>query len=185
MFFAPKQPRFKPQSFIYWYFYELRFQPYIRKYFTMLTNTELLFEMWKEARTRFSHQLSELKSSDMTKKIGTSPNSVGFLLRHIAEVELLFAKNIFGNADVKVTAKTVINKRDTGEWTNLQSLLDYQQYAFDSLEKAILSQSEADWQTQVTTKEFGTKTKAEAFGRILSHTAYHAGQFAMTLKYGI
>ncbi|MFN3530884.1 MAG: damage-inducible protein DinB, partial [Bacteroidia bacterium] len=33
-------------------------------------------------------------------------------------------------------------------------------------------------------KEFGTKTKAEAFGRIVSHTAYHAGQLAIINKYG-
>lgn len=151
----------------------------------METNTKLLLELWKEGRTRFSNQLSELKVDDLTKKIGTSPNSVGFLIRHIADVELLFAKNIFGNADVKVSAKTVIDKRDTGEWTDLQSLLDYQQYAFDSLGSAISLQSETDWQTQVTTKEFGTKTKAEAFGRILSHTSYHAGQLAIVLKYGI
>jgi hypothetical protein len=36
----------------------------------------------------------------------------------------------------------------------------------------------------ITTKEFGTKTKAEAFGRIVSHTAYHSGQIAILLKYG-
>jgi 3-hydroxyisobutyrate dehydrogenase-like beta-hydroxyacid dehydrogenase len=29
-----------------------------------------------------------------------------------------------------------------------------------------------------------TKAKAEAFGRIISHTAYHAGQIALILKYG-
>jgi len=34
------------------------------------------------------------------------------------------------------------------------------------------------------TKEFGTKTVAEAFGRIISHTAYHAGQIALIKKYG-
>nr|WP_240961729.1 DinB family protein [Nonlabens sp. Ci31] len=32
------------------------------------------------------------------------------------------------------------------------------------------------------TKEFGTKTKAQALGHIVSHTAYHAGQLAMLLK---
>ena len=33
-------------------------------------------------------------------------------------------------------------------------------------------------------KEFGKKTKAEAFGRIVSHTAYHAGQMKIINKYG-
>lgn len=45
-------------------------------------------------------------------------------------------------------------------------------------------QSDEDWESTITTKEFGTKTKAEAFGRIVSHTAYHAGQLAIINKYG-
>lgn len=147
--------------------------------------TQNFHELWVEARTRFTNQLSDLKTTDLSKKLGNSPNSMGFLIRHIAEVELLFSKNIFGNLEAKVTAKTVIDKHDTGEWTNLEELLAYQKYAFECLEKAILSQTEADWQKQVSTKEFGTKTKAEAFGRIVSHTAYHAGQLAVVLKYGI
>ncbi|MFK5284095.1 hypothetical protein ACI3PL_31400, partial [Lacticaseibacillus paracasei] len=78
-----------------------------------------------------------------------------------ADVELLFAKNVFDEKDVKVSAKTVIDKHDTGEWMNLAELLSYQQYAFECLEKAILAQNDEEWQTEITTKEFGTKTKAE------------------------
>jgi len=117
-------------------------------------------------------------------KCRNSPNSAGFLLRHIADVELLFAKNVFTQTEVQVHAKTVIAKHDTGEWTNLPELSDYQQYAFECLQKAILAQDDGDWQKEITTKEFGTKTKAEALGRIVSHTAYHAGQLAIVLKYG-
>lgn len=147
-------------------------------------DTNLFFDLWREARTRFSNQLQGLTASDLSKKLGESPNSAGFLLRHIADVELLFAKNVFAQPGVQVHAKTVIAQHDTGEWTNLQELLDYQQYASDCLQKAILAQSDADWQTKIETKEFGTKTKAEALGRIVSHTAYHAGQLAIVVKYG-
>jgi uncharacterized damage-inducible protein DinB len=59
-----------------------------------------------------------------------------------------------------------------------------QKYAFDCLEKAILTQTESDWDKQISTQEFGVKTKAEAIGRIISHTAYHAGQMAVVMKYG-
>jgi uncharacterized damage-inducible protein DinB len=144
---------------------------------------ETLYQLWLEARTRFFNQLQNISTADLKKKLGNSPNSVGFLIRHIADVELLFAKNVFGVADVKVTAKTVIDKHDTGEWTDLQALLDYQNYAFETLSSAIKAQTA--WHETVTTKEFGTKTKAEALGRIVSHTAYHAGQLAMVLKYAI
>lgn len=122
-------------------------------------------------------------SGRFDKKLPGTFNTVGFLIRHIADVELLFAKNVFGLTNVYVQGQTVISKTDTGEWTDLPTLLDYQQYAFEKLRESIRLQSEADWQQEVIVKEFGTKTKSEAFGRITTHTAYHAGQMALALKY--
>ncbi|MGB4846281.1 MAG: DinB family protein, partial [Saprospiraceae bacterium] len=128
--------------------------------------------------------LKDIKEEDLKKKLVNTKNSAGFLLRHIGDVELLFTKNVFG-ATVSVHAKTVIAQHDTGEWTNLAELLEYQQFAFDNLKSIIEKQSDEDWTQSITTKEFGTKTKSEAIGRIISHTAYHAGQLSLTLKYGI
>lgn len=149
-----------------------------------MKKTELLLELWLEARTRFFNQLENLTEEDLQKKLGNSPNSVGFLIRHIGEVELLFAKNVFGDSSVKVTAKTVIEKRDTGEWTNLDVLKNYVAESFEKLKSIVEKQTDEDWESTITTKEFGTKTKAEAFGRIVSHTGYHAGQLSIINKYG-
>jgi hypothetical protein len=90
----------------------------------MKTKTELLLELWIEARTRFVNQLPNLTEEDLKKKLLPSPNSIGFLIRHIGDVELLFAKNVFGASDTKVIAKTVIAQKDTNEWTNLSELLE-------------------------------------------------------------
>lgn len=139
-------------------------------------------ELWKEGHTRFTNQLAKIKPEDLSKKLGDSPNSAGFLIRHIAEVELLFAKNVFGNMDVKVDAQTLKSGKDTGEWTDLDALLALVEEAGIHLEKAIKSQE--DWNTVIKTQEFGEKTKAESLGRITTHTAYHAGQLAIVLKYG-
>ena len=149
-----------------------------------MTTTEAYLQTWTESRTRFTNLLTELKEEDLIKKLADTKNSAGFLIRHIGDVELLFAKNIFGAADLKVQAKTVIAQHDTGEWTHLQELLDYQQFAYDHLKAIIEKQTDYDWQQTITTKEFGSKTKAEAIGRIISHTAYHAGQLSLTIKYG-
>lgn len=149
----------------------------------MKTKTEILLELWTEARTRFSNQLQNLTEADLTKKLNPSPNSIGFLIRHIGDVELLFAKNVFGDSTVKVIAKTVIDKKDTGEWTNLADLTAYINQSFTTLKAIVEKQSDEDWETSITTQEFGTKTKAEAFGRIVSHTTYHAGQMAIIKKY--
>ena len=116
-------------------------------------------------------------------KLIPSQNSVGFLIRHIGDVELLFAKNVFGATDIHIIAKTVIEKQDTDEWTNLIELKEYIKYSFQSLKFIVEKQTDLDWSTEITTKEFGTKTKVEAFGRIISHTAYHAGQLAIINKY--
>lgn len=150
----------------------------------MKTKTALLLELWIESRTRFTNQLKNISDSDLQKKLGNSPNSVGFLIRHIGDVELLFAKNVFGDSSVKVTAKTVIEKRDTGEWTDVETLKNYVAESLEKLKSIVAKQTDEDWETSITTKEFGTKTKAEAFGRIVSHTAHHAGQMAIINKYG-
>lgn len=149
-----------------------------------MTTTQLYIQTWAEARTRFTNALKDIKEEDLTKKLINTKNSAGFLIRHIGDVELLFAKNVFGSTEVTVQAKTVIAQHDTGEWTNLSELLIYQQKAHDQLKAIIESQQEVDWNDSITTKEFGTKSKAEALGRIISHTAYHAGQLVLTLKYG-
>jgi uncharacterized damage-inducible protein DinB len=149
-----------------------------------MSSTETILSLWIESRTRFSNQILNITEEDLPKKLLPSVNSVGFLIRHIGDVELLFAKNIFGATDVKIIAKTVIDKYDTGEWTNLQELQDYVKYSFETLKNIIEKQTDEDWSTEISTKEFGTKTKAEAFGRIVSHTAYHAGQLAIINKYG-
>lgn len=129
--------------------------------------------------------MEKIRETNLQKKLLPSVNSVGFLIQHIGDVELLFAKNVFGAADVKVSAKTVIDKYDTGEWTNFEELKNYVKYSFETLMGIVEKQTDEDWESEIITKEFGTKTKAQAFGRIVSHTAYHAGQLAIINKYGI
>mgnify|MGYP003454920605 FL=1 len=45
--------------------------------------TKQFLELYFEARTRFSNQLENLRTEDLKKKLGDSPNSIGFLIRHI------------------------------------------------------------------------------------------------------
>ncbi|MDF5690775.1 DinB family protein [Aquirufa aurantiipilula] len=150
----------------------------------MKSKTQILLDLWVESRTRFTKLLDGITEADLAKKVGDSPNSAGFLIHHIGDVELLFAKNVFGDTSIKVVAKTVIDQRDSGEWTNLVELRTYVQDSFEKLHSIVSQQSEDDWEQIISIKEFGTKTKSEAFGRIVSHTAYHAGQLAIVLKYG-
>ncbi len=146
--------------------------------------TPLFNQAYSEARTRLTTLLEIITEIDLAKKLHPAQNSVGFLMRHIGDVELLFAKNVFYGTDIHVVAKTLIDAEDTGVWKNLEEIKTYLQESFYSLVEVLKTQPDNSWSELVTTKEFGTKTKAEAFGRIISHTAYHAGQIALILKYG-
>ncbi len=146
--------------------------------------TTSLLALFTEGRTRFTKLLDQLTEADLTKKLVPAPNSIGFLVRHIGDVELLFAKNVFGLKDAPVHAKTVIAQHDSGEWVDLAALKAYVQLSADTLRRAVEATPDVDWDTVIETKEFGKKTKAEALGRIVTHTAYHAGQIGMILKHG-
>ena len=146
--------------------------------------THSFIEAYKEARTRLEDQLAHIRKEDLAKKLHPSPNSLGFLLRHIADVEMLFAKNVFKVSEIQIRAKTIIDQKDTGEWIDLNALIEYLSSSSQQILNAISRQNDQEWSEKVTTKEFGTKTKSEAFGRIISHTAYHAGQIVLIQKYG-
>lgn len=149
----------------------------------MDSQTASLLALWEESRTRLEDKIKAITAQDLKKKLSPSPNSVGFLLRHTAEVELLFAKNIFGATDTKIIAKTLIAQHDTGEWTDLEAIESILNRAKSTLREIIMKQTDSDWNTLIDTKEFGTRTKAQALGRITSHTAYHAGQIGIIVKY--
>lgn len=146
--------------------------------------TTRFLALFAESRTRFTNQLVSISSEDLVKKIAPDSNSVGFLIRHIGDVELLFAKNVFGNSEIRVKAKTVMDKRDTGEWNDLQALIEYVNFSAQQLIETIQGMTDLDWEQEISTAEFGKRTKAQVVGRIVSHTAYHAGQMALILKYG-
>ena len=143
---------------------------------------EMQLSMWEIGRKRLTNQLDEIQESDLLKRLDSESNSVGWLLRHIAEVELLFSKNVFSR-ELDVKAQTIGSlAKDRGQFTDLESLMELIERAGNELETAI-EQVDA-WNEEVTTAEFGTVTKAEALARIMTHTAYHAGQVALAKKYG-
>ncbi len=140
------------------------------------------FSMWKMGRKRLTSQVDGIQQVDLLKRLDSESNSVGWLLRHIAEVGLLFSKNVFG-CELEVKAQTIGSlAKDRGQFTELKSLTELIKRAGIELEAAIKEVN--DWNEEVTTDEFGTGTKAEALSRIMTHTAYHAGQTALAKKYG-
>ncbi len=113
--------------------------------------TTQLLQLFKMGRTRLTNQLPASTEMDLTKKLHPNSNSIGFLMQHIAEVEQLFAKNVFG-LDIKVTMQTVGKTiHDTGKFTDLDAELKLLEQSAAVLEQAILKQTDDDWGKQITT----------------------------------
>lgn len=149
-----------------------------------MTKTELMLALWEEGRTRLTNLLPATTAADLPRRLHPQSNSLGWLLRHIGEVEHLFAKNVFGEP-IDVRVSTVGNLvKDHGQFNDLDALLAYLEEAHEVLRTAFEKQTDADWETYIETREFGRKTKAEALARISTHTAWHAGQISLILKYG-
>ena len=149
-----------------------------------MNKTELMLSLWEEGRTRLTHLLSDITPADLSRRLHPHSNSLGWLLRHIGEVEHLFAKNVFGEP-IEVRASTIgPMAKDQGRFTDLDALLAYLDEENGVLRSAFEKQNEADWEAYIETKEFGRKTKAEALARITTHTAWHSGQIILILKYG-
>ncbi|MEQ8812172.1 MAG: DinB family protein [Imperialibacter sp.] len=145
--------------------------------------TEIMLPIWKMGRTRLTNQLATITPESLSRRIHPDSNSIGWLLRHIAEVELLFAKNVFGRPLQVKLATVGPGIKDHGNFTNLGELNAMLDESATELGAAILDQEDESWATEVTTREFGTITKAEALSRITTHTAWHAGQMAIIKKY--
>jgi len=147
------------------------------------STTERYSALFDQGRTRLTEWLDDVADEDLSRRLHPEANTLGWMLRHIGEVELLFAKNIFGR-DLNVKATTIGpnagKRQDVGSATEVRALL---KRSGQELGDAIAAQDEADWTREVTA-DFGTLPLQEALARILTHTAYHAGQAHLTMKYG-
>ena len=147
------------------------------------STTKRYVDLFDQGRTRLTGWLDEVADEDLSRCLHPDANTLGWMLRHIGEVELLFAKNVFGR-DLKVKATTIGpnagKRQDVGSAEEVRALLDR---SGRELRAAIAAQDEADWTREVTA-DFGTLPLQEALARIITHTAYHAGQAHLTLKYG-
>lgn len=143
---------------------------------------ELMLESWAEGRTRLTNFLPELNEAHLHLKLHPESNSIGFLIRHCAETELLFAFKFFG-AEPFEDLHTLGKVKDEGNYTNLEELVSFLKYSETVLSTAFSIVSDSTWSEVLDTRIFGMKTRIQLAGRIISHTGYHAGQIGLIKKY--
>ncbi|UFJ43187.1 DinB family protein [Brevibacillus humidisoli] len=142
-----------------------------------------LLPIWQKARSRYQDTLDGLRSDELTCRLVPGSNSIGFLLRHNAEVEYRFALMFFGRGlPEDVTLETIGPVKDDGRYTDLTQLLPFMEQANAHLVNAMHSLPVDKWDAPAEAP-IGTMTPREAIGRLIYHMGHHGGQIALIRKY--
>ncbi|WP_019121502.1 DinB family protein [Brevibacillus massiliensis] len=140
--------------------------------------------LWLKARERYLATLSDMQPEQLSWKVAPGSNSLGFLVRHIAEVEYRFASMFFARpVPESVTLATIGPVKDEGVYTDWPQLQLFMEQSFAHLLDAMQSLPDESWDVPVEAP-IGVLTPREALGRLTYHMGYHAGQIGLIRKYG-
>lgn len=144
---------------------------------------KMLLPSLQMARRRYLDAIANLEERELPWRFAPESNSIGFLIQHIAEVEYRFCSMFFGQpVPDGVSLATIGPVKDDGQYTNLDSLLSFQEASHAYLLEALHALSEEKWDVPVEAP-IGVMTPREALGRLIYHTGYHAGQIGLIRKY--
>jgi len=145
---------------------------------------QTLLPALQTARSRYADVLVNLEERELIWRLAPGSNSVGFLIRHIAEVEYRFCMMFFQRAvpeDVRLA--TIGDVRDEGIYTDLASLLAFREASYGYLLDSLAALPVEAWDVPCIAP-IATITPRQALGRLIYHNGYHAGQVGMIRKYG-
>jgi len=148
----------------------------------MIMDTKTIVAMWDMAQSRFHNMVSGLPEDALSLAIG--PATIGYMLRHSAEVEYVYAEWVFGKS--KPEELTYYTLRGPAhakvEFLNLQEHIDLLKASHATVKDAILSMSGEEWSKEVKTPR-GIFTPLDAIVQLIYHTGIHAGQISLIQKY--
>lgn len=143
----------------------------------------ILENLWKISRMRFESLKNNIKEEQLGYRIHPDSNSLGFLLRHIAEVELMLGKSVFG-FEVNFVPQTFGKKYTDNElFSNLNELLDFMTVSYEKVLNELSKITDDDCDKIVKTP-IGEFPLSDAISMLTTHSNYHVGQIGLIMKYG-
>jgi uncharacterized damage-inducible protein DinB len=149
-----------------------------------MTKASEMISMWKAGRRTMENTLDKINDENIGNRITPAANSVGFLLRHIAEAEHGFSHLAFKGAPVSFQRKTVgPGIVDTGEHTNLDEIKAMYHESEKAVTAAFNNLKDEEWEEMLELR-MGTMSRRDYVSYLANHSSYHTGQIALALKYG-
>ncbi|GED28205.1 hypothetical protein BAG01nite_43070 [Brevibacillus agri] len=136
------------------------------------------------ARSRYMDALANLQADELPLKLAPGSNSIGFLIRHIAEVEYRFCLMFFQRPlPSDVSLSTIGPVKDEGNFTDLAALLAICEASYRHLVDSLATLPPEAWDVPCEAP-IGILTPRQALGRLIYHMGYHGGQIGLIRKYG-
>lgn len=129
--------------------------------------------------------LAQLTDDNRHKRLSPESASAGFMLQHLAESIFPILHHTLGapmpEGLVLRTTRGTKDEGQAGDPAYIQALIEM---AYNHAEQALATLTDAQLDETVETKFWGTLTRAEVFGLIMYHNAYHIGQAMLAIKRG-
>lgn len=150
-----------------------------------MSTYETILPVWNAIQHRFHDMVKGLQEEDLQLQLANDSATVGYMLRHNAEVEYMFAFWFFGlqmPEDLKVqTSRGAAGS--TAVFANLNELIQLLEASNHHLLKGMSELPEEKWHEMMKCP-IGPSTPLEAVGRLMYHTGIHSGQISFLRKYG-
>lgn len=147
-----------------------------------MSESSNILETWRMGRSTLQRFVySNLTPEVLNNRVHPDSNSVGYLLRHIAEADYFFATSFLNNTETVENKAIGPGAKDSNQFTDLNELLAFLEQSGAMFERAI--ENISDWDTKIESR-MGALSRREGVGRNIAHTAYHAGQISLAIKYG-
>ncbi len=129
--------------------------------------------------------VAQLTDENRHRRLNPESASAGFMLQHLAESIYPILHHTVGTPMPEdVILRTTRGTKDEGQAGDAAYIQGLISKAYAHAEAVLKSLSDEQLGTSVDTKFWGTLTRAEVFGLIMYHNAYHIGQAMLTIKRG-
>ncbi|MGZ9583126.1 DinB family protein [Paenibacillus marinisediminis] len=142
---------------------------------------ETVLPIWRSLQERFHKTARNLPEKNLPLKLGSA--SIGYMLRHNAEVEFMFAEWFFNRP--MPAGLTILTGRGAAgamsDFADLAELVAILEASNEHLIAAMRDLPDEKWNEPVNSP-MGPSTPLEAVGRLMYHTGIHAGQISLIQK---
>lgn len=139
-------------------------------------------QMWKQQRSYLQGAVNKLNDDNKRKRLNPDTASAGFLLLHTIEI-IHYVAQMAMKQPLEVDITIQMKEKDEGREIDLSKVHAVLEQADRVMERGFQAIQGDMWEQKVASP-FGEITRTEALGFLIYHTAYHVGQYMLTIKRG-